>query len=179
MDDPASVTASGCVTGRALSSMLKQEDSNVEVQIIDDQGVFVREAIQTGRFSREDDVLHEALSMWEERERWRAETLAAIDEAEASLARGEGLARLYAGTMSDDVRVSTIAGMSLARGAELMSPTVGRNPPLGRRRDHGLRARTRMFFVGEYVILYRSEGGTTIILHVMRRSRIIVGLAGE
>ena len=28
--------------------------------------------------------------MWEERERGRAEILAAIDEAEASLARGEG-----------------------------------------------------------------------------------------
>jgi len=34
----------------------------------------------------------EALSLWEERERGRAEILAAVDEAEASLARGEGRA---------------------------------------------------------------------------------------
>jgi len=32
----------------------------------------------------------EALSLWEERERTRAEILAAVDEAEASLSRGEG-----------------------------------------------------------------------------------------
>ena len=34
--------------------------------------------------------MKEALSLWEERERARAEILAAVDEAEASLARGEG-----------------------------------------------------------------------------------------
>jgi hypothetical protein len=32
----------------------------------------------------------EALSLWEDRERTRAEILAAVDEAEASVARGEG-----------------------------------------------------------------------------------------
>jgi len=34
--------------------------------------------------------VQEALSLWEERERRRLEILAAVDEAEASLARGEG-----------------------------------------------------------------------------------------
>ena len=34
--------------------------------------------------------MREALSLWEERERRRAEILAAVDVAEASLARGEG-----------------------------------------------------------------------------------------
>jgi hypothetical protein len=34
----------------------------------------------------------EALSLWEERERTRAEILIAVDEAETSLARGEGRA---------------------------------------------------------------------------------------
>jgi Arc/MetJ-type ribon-helix-helix transcriptional regulator len=42
--------------------------------------------------SDEEDALKEALSLWEERERGRAEILAAIDEAEVSLARGEGRA---------------------------------------------------------------------------------------
>jgi len=32
----------------------------------------------------------EALALWEERERARAELLASLDEAEASLGRGEG-----------------------------------------------------------------------------------------
>ena len=35
-------------------------------------------------------AVKEALSLWEERERRRLEILAAVDEAEASLARGEG-----------------------------------------------------------------------------------------
>jgi Arc/MetJ-type ribon-helix-helix transcriptional regulator len=34
--------------------------------------------------------VREALSLWEERERTRAEILAAVDEAEVALARGEG-----------------------------------------------------------------------------------------
>ena len=34
--------------------------------------------------------MKEALALWEERERRRLEILAAVDEAEASFARGEG-----------------------------------------------------------------------------------------
>jgi len=60
------------------------------VQLTPDQQAFVRQAIETGRLRREEDALKEALSLWEERERTRAETLAAVDEAEASLDRGEG-----------------------------------------------------------------------------------------
>ena len=45
---------------------------------------------RAGRFSREEEVVQEALALWEERERWRLELVAALDEAEASLARGEG-----------------------------------------------------------------------------------------
>jgi len=62
----------------------------VEVQLTPDQAGFVRQAIATGRLRREEDAVKEALSLWEERERTRAEILAAVDEAEASLARGEG-----------------------------------------------------------------------------------------
>jgi Arc/MetJ-type ribon-helix-helix transcriptional regulator len=47
----------------------------------------VREAIESGRLRREEDAVQEALSLWEERERLRAELLAGVDEAEASLAR--------------------------------------------------------------------------------------------
>ena len=62
----------------------------MEVQLTPDQKAFVRQAIESGRIRREEDAVKEALSLWEERERTRAEILAAVDEAEASLARGEG-----------------------------------------------------------------------------------------
>ena len=63
----------------------------MEVQLTDDQKCFVRDGIADGRFQREEDALQEALLLWEERERRRAEIMAAVDAAEASLARGEGL----------------------------------------------------------------------------------------
>ncbi len=63
----------------------------MEVQLTPDQKAFVQQAIETGRLLREEDAIKEALSLWEERERTRAEILAAVDEAEASLSRGEGL----------------------------------------------------------------------------------------
>jgi putative addiction module CopG family antidote len=62
----------------------------MEVQFTPDQKAFVREAIASGRFRREEDAVKEALSLWEERERRRMEILVAVDKAEASLARGEG-----------------------------------------------------------------------------------------
>jgi Arc/MetJ-type ribon-helix-helix transcriptional regulator len=62
----------------------------MEVQPTPDQKAFARQAIETGRLQYEEDAVKEALSLWEERERTRAEILAAVDEAEVSLARGEG-----------------------------------------------------------------------------------------
>jgi putative addiction module CopG family antidote len=62
----------------------------MEVHLTPDQQAFVRQAIESGRFLREEDAVKEALSLWEERERSRAEILVAVDEAGASLARGEG-----------------------------------------------------------------------------------------
>lgn len=60
----------------------------MEVQLTPDQKAFVRQAIQAGRLQREEDAVHEALSLWEERERARAAILLAVDEADAALARG-------------------------------------------------------------------------------------------
>ena len=62
----------------------------MEVQLTDDQKAFVRQGIESGRYRREEDALRDALSLWEERERRRAEILAAVDIAEASFARGDG-----------------------------------------------------------------------------------------
>jgi putative addiction module CopG family antidote len=62
----------------------------MEVHLTPDQEAFVRQAIETGRLHRKEEAVQEAMSLWEERERRRLEILAAVDQAEASLARGEG-----------------------------------------------------------------------------------------
>jgi Arc/MetJ-type ribon-helix-helix transcriptional regulator len=62
----------------------------MEGQFTPDQKAFVRQAIESGRLRGEEDAVKEALSLWEDRERRRLEILSAVDEAEASLARGEG-----------------------------------------------------------------------------------------
>ena len=62
----------------------------MNVDLTPDQRALVKRAIESGRFSHEAEAVHEALALWEERERRRLEILAALDEAEASLARGEG-----------------------------------------------------------------------------------------
>jgi putative addiction module CopG family antidote len=62
----------------------------MQVQLTPGQKAFVRQAIDSGRLRRAEDAVKEALSLWEERERRRLEMLVAVDQAEASLARGEG-----------------------------------------------------------------------------------------
>ncbi len=62
----------------------------MEVHLTPDQEAFIRQGIAAGRFQSEADAVAEALLLWEERERTRAEILAAVDAAEFSLARGEG-----------------------------------------------------------------------------------------
>ena len=62
----------------------------MEVELTSDQRAFVRHAVETGRLQNENDAVKQALALWEERERRRAEFLATLDEARASLARGEG-----------------------------------------------------------------------------------------
>jgi Arc/MetJ-type ribon-helix-helix transcriptional regulator len=62
----------------------------MEVELTSDQRAFARHAVETGRLRCEDDAVEEALALWEERERRRIEFRATIDDARASLARGEG-----------------------------------------------------------------------------------------
>jgi putative addiction module CopG family antidote len=62
----------------------------MNVRLTPDQRAFVRDAIASGRIEREEDAVREALALWEQRERARAQILAAVDAAEASLARGMG-----------------------------------------------------------------------------------------
>jgi putative addiction module CopG family antidote len=62
----------------------------MEVELTPDQRAFARQAVESGRLQSEEDAVREALALWEERERRRVEFRATIDEARASLARGEG-----------------------------------------------------------------------------------------
>ena len=62
----------------------------MEVQLTPDQKAFVRRALESGRLQSEEQAVQEALQLWEERERGRVAFLATLDEARASLARGEG-----------------------------------------------------------------------------------------
>ena len=64
----------------------------MKIDLNPEQDEFVRRAVETGRFGSAEEAVQEALALWVEREREREEILAAIDEAEASLARGEGIA---------------------------------------------------------------------------------------
>jgi len=66
-------------------------NAGVNVELTPDQRAFVQKAIEAGRFTREEEAVQEALALWEERERRRLEIIAMIDEADASLARGEGI----------------------------------------------------------------------------------------
>ena len=62
----------------------------MDIHLTPDQEAFVRDGIQSGRFQNAEDAIQEALSLWEERERRRAEILASVDQAEASLVEGKG-----------------------------------------------------------------------------------------
>ncbi len=62
----------------------------MEVQLTSDQKAFARRAIESGRLHTEEEAVREALALWEERERQKAEFLLTLDDARASIARGEG-----------------------------------------------------------------------------------------
>ena len=60
----------------------------MEVELTPDQEAFVKQAIRAGRLHHKKEAVKEALLLWEERERSRAELLAAFDESEADLKAG-------------------------------------------------------------------------------------------
>jgi putative addiction module CopG family antidote len=94
---------------------LNQKALNMEVQLTDDQKAFVRQAIQSGRYSREEEALRDALALWEGRERRRAEILAVVDQAEASYLRVEGrriATREESGQLADEVKRRGLARLN-------------------------------------------------------------------
>lgn len=71
--------------------VLARYNAPMNVDLTPDQRAFVQKAIESGRFTREEEAIEEALALWERRERRRLEIIAMVEEAEASLARGEGI----------------------------------------------------------------------------------------
>jgi Arc/MetJ-type ribon-helix-helix transcriptional regulator len=63
----------------------------VQIKLTAEQREFIRRAIDSRRVHSPEDAVREALALWIERERRRDEILTAIDIAEASLARGNGI----------------------------------------------------------------------------------------
>jgi len=57
----------------------------MEVQLTVEQEAFIRQAIESGRLTRAEEAVQQALFLWEERERKRIEILGALEEAEADL----------------------------------------------------------------------------------------------
>jgi Arc/MetJ-type ribon-helix-helix transcriptional regulator len=62
----------------------------MQIDLTPEQRDVISRAMEEGRLKRAEDAVQQGLELWIERERRRDEILAAIDEAEASLARGEG-----------------------------------------------------------------------------------------
>ena len=62
----------------------------MRIKLTPEESDLISRAVDTGRLKQPEDAVHQALELWIERERRRDEILAAVDEAEASLARGEG-----------------------------------------------------------------------------------------
>ena len=93
----------------------------MDVQLTPDQKAFARRAIESGRLHTEQEAVQEALALWEERERQRAEFLLTLDDARASLARGEGRVitqdamRQLASEVKERGRARLLAELSTAR----------------------------------------------------------------
>jgi Arc/MetJ-type ribon-helix-helix transcriptional regulator len=78
--------------------------SLAEVELSSEQQEFVRRAVASGRVRDAAGAVREPLALWVERERRREEILAAIDQAEASLARGEGRVITRESMRAEDVK---------------------------------------------------------------------------
>ncbi len=64
----------------------------MEIHPTPDQQAFIRHAIEAGRIARPEDAATQAMALWEKHERRRLEILSRVDDAKASLSRGEGIA---------------------------------------------------------------------------------------
>ena len=78
----------------------------MQIDLTPEQQDFVRQAVASGRFERPEDAVQAAMTLWIERERRRAEILAAVDVAKASIDRGESteITRESMRALAEDVK---------------------------------------------------------------------------
>ena len=86
----------------------------MEIRPSPNQEALIRQAIEAGRFEHPEDAVKEALALWEERERARAEFRETLDEAEISLASGEGteITRESMRELTDGIMERTVGRLS-------------------------------------------------------------------
>lgn len=89
----------------------------MDVDLTIEQQNFIRLAVGTGRVHGPEAAVQEAMALWVERERRRLELLAAVDEAEASLAKGEGraISRESMKELAEEVKKRGLARLAAER----------------------------------------------------------------
>jgi len=90
----------------------------MQLDLTSEQQDFFRQAIESGRFRRAEGAVQAAKMLWVDQERRRAEILAAVDIAGASIRRGEDIeiTRQSARALARDVKISVV---SARQGGEL------------------------------------------------------------
>jgi Arc/MetJ-type ribon-helix-helix transcriptional regulator len=61
----------------------------MQIEFTPAQEALVKNAIRSGRLTRAEDAVRQALSLWEENERNRLEILSALEESEADMESGD------------------------------------------------------------------------------------------
>lgn len=92
----------------------------MEIQPTAEQASFIRQAVESGRISRPEDAVTEALGLWAERERRRTAILVAVDRAQESLGRGEGrtvTSREETKQLAEDVKHRGLARLTAEQNA--------------------------------------------------------------
>ncbi len=64
----------------------------MDIELTAEQSDLVRRAMEAGRITRPEQAVAEALTLWAEVERRRADLLASLDQAEAEIERGDAIA---------------------------------------------------------------------------------------
>ena len=62
----------------------------MQIDLTSEQRACIQRSSLSGRLDSEEDAAREALALWEERERERADFLLSLEEARRTIARGEG-----------------------------------------------------------------------------------------
>ena len=78
----------------------------MQITLTEAQEALVQRAVDSGRLSRAEDAVAEALLLWEEQQRAREALVASIEAERGAIARGEGIeiTRISLRTLGEDVK---------------------------------------------------------------------------